>query len=659
MKSKIAYLLLIFTISSNFLVKAENYHHSDYDWEEERGRIELDNAELLEPVIMLKNVVVNEYAYQEPDKNLVQYSTVHRILRVNSDDAIEAHNKIYIPTSDIIRLISLKARSINPDGKIIELDKNNIKEIKDEENSEGYKIFAIEGVEKGSEIEYYYVAENDVNFFGREYFQYSIPLKNLKFKLISPENLEFEYKTYNDCPEPKVITEDGKRIIDLEINDIDASAIEAFTYYNPNRKRVEYKLARNTQNQSSEELFTWNDAARRVYENIYFFEKKESKSLKKLYRKLKIKKLETEKEKINAIENYLKTNFMVQEGNNPEMSDIDFILETNYGSRVGIVKLYAGLFRMADINHQLAMTTNRSDTRFDKDFQSWNFLVNYLFYFPGQDLFLAPDRIEFRLGMIPYDYTNNYGLFVEKVDMGQFETGTGKVKYIPPLAHDQNFDNLSIEIDFASDMENINVDFMRSLGGYSGASIQPFYLFLPEDQRKDVIETLIKMSAEDAEINEFEVKNVGMDLSPLENPFEIKANFNTSSLLQRAGNKMLFKIGEIIGPQSELYQESERKLDVENDYNRMYNRQIEMKIPSGYSVRNLEDIKISEFFEQAGEKLFNFNSDYQLRDNLLTITIKEYYKKINCSVENFEDFRKVINAAADFNKVTLLLEKDS
>ena len=54
---------------------------------------------------------------------------------------------------------------------------------------------------------------------------------------------------------------------------------------------------------------------------------------------------------------------------------------------------------------------------------------------------------------------------------------------------------------------------------------------------------------------------------------------------------------------------------------------------------------------------FLFQSDYTIKDNILEISIKEYYKEIFAPLARYEDFRKVINASADFNKVTLVLEK--
>ena len=39
------------------------------------------------------------------------------------------------------------------------------------------------------------------------------------------------------------------------------------------------------------------------------------------------------------------------------------------------------------------------------------------------------------------------------------------------------------------------------------------------------------------------------------------------------------------------------------------------------------------------------------------VTVDEYYHKVHYTVEEFDDYRAVINSAADFNKIVLFLEK--
>jgi hypothetical protein len=52
-----------------------------------------------------------------------------------------------------------------------------------------------------------------------------------------------------------------------------------------------------------------------------------------------------------------------------------------------------------------------------------------------------------------------------------------------------------------------------------------------------------------------------------------------------------------------------------------------------------------------------FVSWYKQDGKMITVFIEENYREIRLPLEKFEDFRKVINAAADFNKITLFFER--
>ncbi|MFW5886262.1 MAG: hypothetical protein ACOCUL_00760 [Bacteroidota bacterium] len=352
----------------------------------------------------------------------------------------------------------------------------------------------------------------------------------------------------------------------------------------------------------------------------------------------------------------MKTNFIIQQTGGQDLSQIDFILDNHYGDRFGMVRLYAGLFKKAGIKHQVVLTSDRSKVRFDKDFESYRFLNNYLIYFDDTEKFLAPENPEYRYPMIPFNFTHTYGLFLKAVKIGSFESFLHEVKFIPVTDFRENFNNLEIKVQFSSEMDKLEVDIKKSLGGYDAVGIQPYFKFMEEEQKQQFLENLMKSYSNDAEFTKMEVENEDPSISPVEKPFIINTSFTTSALFEKAGNKYLLKIGEIIGPQVEMYQEKERKLPVENSYNRLYDRVIKFTIPEGYRIKNPDDINIDFYHEKNGERIFNFTSNYTIEGQVLSVKILEYYSEIECSVEFFEEYRKVINAAADFNKIILVLE---
>lgn len=269
---------------------------------------------------------------------------------------------------------------------------------------------------------------------------------------------------------------------------------------------------------------------------------------------------------------------------------------------------------------------------------------------------MAPTEMLYRVGYIPFNWCNNYGLFIKNVQKHDKESGIGEVKFIPPLPYIRNEDVLEIKLNFQNNFEALNIDIKRTLSGYNATFIQPIFELIPEAETKLVVNELLNLSGKDVDLKEYDLINSSMDSFYLK-PFIIRGQAVTeSSYFDKAGNRYLLRIGEVIGEQVAMYQEEQRKLPVENEFNRRYVRNIQFEIPVGYQIRNLDDLKMDIYHEEDGEKSMGFYSDYELDGNKVHVHINEYYKQLNYPVELFNQFRKIINAAADFNKKVLIFE---
>jgi hypothetical protein len=139
-------------------------------------------------------------------------------------------------------------------------------------------------------------------------------------------------------------------------------------------------------------------------------------------------------------------------------------------------------------------------------------------------------------------------------------------------------------------------------------------------------------------------------------PLVISANVNTDKFLEVAGMKYLFKVGELIGPQMELYQEEKRELPVQSDYNRAYHRELTFNIPEGYKIVNLEDINMDVTHKTKDKVDLAFVSTFKQEGNTIKVTIDEFYELMDMPKEEYESYQAVVNAAADFNKIVLIYE---
>ena len=213
-----------------------------------------------------------------------------------------------------------------------------------------------------------------------------------------------------------------------------------------------------------------------------------------------------------------------------------------------------------------------------------------------------------------------------------------------------------INVEFVKDdlTQNI-INLKRSMSGYYAMYIQPFLHLANKEDKEDLIDSFAKNLNENVEILDKEIKNDDPKMFGIE-PLKIDISFKSDAFIETAGKKILLKVGELIGQQTQMYQEKKRVLPIENEFNRSYIRTISVTIPEGYRIVNLDDININNSYALDGEEIVSFKSFYELNNNILEIKADEYYRKNIIDISLFEEFRKVINSAADFNKVILILE---
>jgi hypothetical protein len=648
MKIVYAFILFIWPIT----IQAQSSSGKGYDWEKTRKPYTLATNEEAYPEYILK--LYRGYYYEWENNNLVTYQTDHRITKVNTTNAIEHHNRINISMRNVQSIVTLKARAINKEGKVTNFDQNNLKEVKDEKTDNTYRIFAIEGVETESEIEYFYTLKTNAKTQETFYVQQETPIREFGFLLVSPKTLAFDFRVYNADGKVSSDTLNGQNRYSYTSEKIIGLHQEAFSYVDAYRIRLEFKLAYNLDGTSAR-LNTWADAGRVYYRAITEGNKKVEKELDKFIKTLKDNPQNPPITRIKLVEDKIKTSIRINKNSSdPTLGQLAEILKSRQASAEGITKVLLLTYERLSIPVQLVVTCNREYAKFDGGFDSWAFLDEYLLYFPQTNGFLTPDEFELRYPLISRNLCGQKGLFIEPVAVGDLKTGISWIRDIPALPYSTDSDNLDIEVRFTEDKESNLVSHKRSFVGYDAASMIPYYDAMSEEQRKKFVEDIFRASIPDLQLDKWSVNTEVVDNLP---KIEIATTYKTNFFLERAGPRTLFKIGELIGTQSELYSEEERHLPIENSHNRRYSRIIKLYIPQGYQVNNLEAIKMKVEYKNADNIPFSFVSDYTEKGNEVIVKIDEYYKEICAPLERYEDFRKVINAAADFNKITLVLIK--
>lgn len=623
-----------------------------YKWEEKRQRYELSPEEEQLPEIILKDHIAYTYAHE--DNQFVMYSVYHRIVRVNTAEAIQRHNRISISMDRTIALEEVRARSISPQNVIVSLDINNLKEVNAADGAKGMKIFAMEGVELGSEIEYYYVRKMTPFIYNRAYFQLDVPVKNVSFELRCPNHLVFDFKSYNGLPNVTSDTAEMQNIYRVSMSDVPPLTEEPFAFHMAKRKRIEFKLAYNTA-KSRARMYTWDDAGKHFYGMLYELKKEEEKALEKFVKELRDDSSAPLPVRIRSVERKVKSTFQLSEGRSEASLDqLASILKYKVASKYGLTRLFLHVFPKIGITVQPVITCSREYAQFDSTFDTWNYLDEYVLFFPETKGFLAPYNLETSYPLIDTEHINQKGLLIEPIEVGSVRSGLATIHTIPATSYDLSTDNLDITVNFNADFSGNLVNLKREMKGYNAMYIAPYYHLMTDEQKLSMIDNILKQTASGLTIEKWEGK---ASFDKEVDQFDMNVTFTSSHFIERAGPRILFKAGLLIGPQSELYRDDKRLMPVENTYNRGYERVLKIILPEGYSVKNPDDLNFNVIYEDDESTPFSFVSNYSIDGAVLTVTINEYYKEINAPLERYEDYRKVINAAADFNKVVLVLEK--
>lgn len=591
-----------------------------------------------------------------PNNKAAKYRTVHRIVHLLDDKGIESFNKLQIGYTDTSDIIDLRARAILPDGTVREVSKTDMKDTKDEDGR-SYRIFALEGLEKGAEVEFTYTIKVNLNFFGEEYLQGSWPTLDAHLEVLSPDSLVFQLRGYNCNATISDTSISGKKVVFTRLTDIPGAEKEKYAAYDANLRRVEYRLSYNYSSGTDHvRLNTWNVLAQRIHSIYEVFSEKDLKRVGEIIGANGWQSLPDDKQKIIAVENYLKNQFVTRGDIDEENADnIEWMLKNRIASTKGLIRLYGAIFSKLGVEHQIVLTCDRNEKSIDKSFENWNNAGNFLFYFPTTKKFIAPTLAYMRYPWINPSWAATDAVFCQSTTIGTYTTAIAVVKRVPLEDFSETFSRLDATIGFNSRLDSLRVDFTETDGGYLAVTSRAIYSRGDPEDRRKMLKAIARLATNSEKLLSSNVENDKIEDCNDNKPFILQEHILTDGLLENAGRNMLVKLGQIIGPQTEMYQEKPRQFPVSIEYPHTLERFIDFVIPPGYTIRNPGDVAIQQDFKTDGVTTLGFVSSYKMEGDTLHIHVLETYREPVYPLSEYENFKKVINAAADFNKVTLVL----
>lgn len=596
---------------------------------------------------------------QSGDEGYEQYYTTHHIIRLNDNKGVEAFNTFNIPVLPGTKLHEIKARTILPGGRVIEVSRDKIKKIKSEAGMPEY-LLAMEAVEPGAEVEVLYTELLPGSGAGREVYQYRVPIQKAIFRLIVPNQMQYDAKGYNGFPNPKDSLMEDQRSYSSVAYGIPALDEETNSRYRASLQRVDYKLSYilRTGNEG-ERKQSWKEMAKELSRRYINISDREVRTANNLLQKIGVERGDDDVKKIVAIEDYFKSSIAISEGVSDEAGeDFDQTIRKKLSSEKGYVRLFAACLKAAGINYEIGMVGNRYTYELDDSLEMWSNLGEYCFYLPDQDVYLAPAAITYRYPFLPFQMSGTRGVFTRsRMSSDGKASSQLDIRTIPHSRIDQNGFGVNASVQFEGKELTPVVNTTMTMKGHSATGLTQSFLFAPKDKESEAVLALIGLSDKPTDMRSYKVENVTFANYNNGKPLTISATTQAPRLMEKAGPKYLFRAGEMIGKQAEMYADNERKLPVETEYPNEQPRTLRISIPAGYKVVNPEAVRSNVSCMMDGKEVCGFHSDYRMDGSELIVTIREFYARTSYPLNQYQCYRKVVNAAADFNKVVLALQK--
>ncbi|RKN80261.1 DUF3857 domain-containing protein [Ulvibacterium marinum] len=631
-------LFILFVLfSSNLYTQLYKSH----DWEVNPVYHEIDSEDETLSSVAIKEKYLIQYYKPVLGNAYKLFETKHSIIRVNTEKGVKRHNRVYIPIRNIRRVVDIKARVLTKDGKVKLLNKTNIKELKNVKNYGNFKIFAMEGVTKNSQLEFIYTLERQISSVGSVVVQKDYKVKKAEVILRRPTSLISEIKPYNGFPEfTRKVVEGNKKAYTATVNNIPAMIDEESATPDANRMKVSYVVRGTNGNGMWENL---KNVLQRNYIKI------KSRKIKTLVADFEKYKADDDNGIINTISNYVHNRYHIVRGNTPEYDDLSTIIAKKQATEQGIVKVYTALFNHYGISYELVLTSNRYHHKFDESFYSSFNLQELLIYFPENEKYIVPSHVNSRLDYAPLEYISNTGFFVTDHNY-RFEEIA-----IPPVEHTQTIRNFTLAI---NEHKVGWVQCQQKLSGYKASNMRGAHKYFSKEDYNEFKNITATSGIEDAEIIKFDVANENLELITDNTTFEINWTYTAESLVEEIGDDdLLFNIGRVIGTQIEFYQEVDRVNPVEIRFPNTYNYHFEITIPKGYRPSGMESLEINEKVMIDGIEACSFISSYEVQHDKIIIEASEAYRLLKMNLGHYEAYKKVVNSAFDFSKKSILFEK--
>jgi hypothetical protein len=602
------------------------------------------------------------FEYRLVNNKVELWECFHIAYKVYDRETLDEVNTFYLPTVKDEDNMDCKGRCIDKDGNVEIRTKNDVEEIK--EDGSKSNVLRFMSAKPESIIEFYYIVRREhIRESGSYILNRANYLKALDFTLIYPKYLKFDLISYNGLPAAIDSTEtlSQRHFTFLHAENIAKVHDDPSCFYLAHIPRIEFVLAYNYSTNRMR-INTINTVASNFYQNVTSLEKNERSAMKKIASQLNIEKTMPLLQKVQKIENYMKTNFGYLDINTSVLSNLALIKTNKVINSMGLLRAFYYLFTTFNIDFEYILTTDKTNKAFDKTFNGGNFLQESLIYFPQLNQYMSPDYMGLRVGYPAAVLTGQEGAFFKPVTVGKTSSFLTEIRPIPVIPMELNGDTIDITMQIHPSEMCVTANLRRILTGYNAGHIQAELVGLTqqeleEKEMSDMVDHYFGLNTESINVKNAKAFNTQME-DILVTPLLLTADLKDYYTIRTHNDSLLVTVGAFIGKQSPWEEKQERTLPVERRYTTHYYRTIRIEIPQNYTCTNLKELETAVYDADNTVKAnAGFIVETKQEGNYLVIRCAEFYKKVYYPVEEAEKYGRVVQASANFNKATLVFIK--
>jgi hypothetical protein len=513
-------------------------------------------------------------------------------IKVFNERGRESQSKIEIPFFNNWSIRDIAARTIKPDGSIVELKKQDIHE-KTIVRGSGLKLkakaFAMPGVEPGSIIEYRWKeTRNDrlANYL-RLYFQRDVPVQVVKYYIKPLSFPGFEYgmraQTFHTtAATPFVKEKDGFYSITVT----DVAAFREEPRMPPEDSVRPWMLIFYSQdNKLSPDKF-WKEFGKKNYD-AYKSEMKVSNEVKAAT-EAAIAGASTPEEKIEKLFEFCRqkikninddaSGLTAEERSKlkPNKSPAD-TLKRLMGTGHNIDMLFASMAIAAGFDARVVNLGDRSDTFFDRSFPDDYFISSYDIAVKVGDewRFYDPASTYVPFGMLRWQEEYQQALLADPKEPVWVTTPLSP----PERSKAKRSANLKLTEDGTLEGD-VRVEYY----GHLGVDKKEWDDDDSPTQREETLRESIQMRMSTAELTEIKVENVTDPVKPFTHVYHVRV----PGYAQRTGRRLFLQPAFFQRGIPPLFSSSSRKFDVYFNYPWSEEDEVTIELPEGFTLDNAD-----------------------------------------------------------------------